>query len=376
VVVFSKGEQMSPDQIILLFAGFTAVMLAIYLIARRGGDNDETRILSETAEKMINAQAELAGRLSQLTENQATAQKLLDERLADVSRRVGESLEKTSQKAQTSMADLKERLAVIDTAQKNITELSSQVVGLQDILANKQARGAFGEIRLNDLVQNVLPSSAYETQATLSNGKRVDCLIRLPNPPGPISIDAKFPLESYHALHEAVDDAARKIAARRFGTDVMKHVRDIAEKYILPGETAETALMFLPSEAVYGEIHANFLDIVEKAFRARVVIVSPSTLWATLNTVRAVLKDVEMREQAGIIQKEVHILLEDVTRLDKRVSSLQKHFDLAEKDIREIQTSAGKITRRGEDIISKDLSESEALTEDSAASLLPPGSND
>ena len=156
----------------------------------------------------------------------------------------------------------------------------------------------------------------------------------------------------------------------------MKHVRDIAEKYILPGETAETALMFLPSEAVYGEIHANFLDIVEKAFRARVVIVSPSTLWATLNTVRAVLKDVEMREQAGIIQKEVHILLEDVTRLDKRVSSLQKHFDLAEKDIREIQTSAGKITRRGEDIISKDLSESEALTEDSAASLLPPRSND
>ena len=352
------------------------VVLVIYLIARHGGGNDEIRILSETTEKMINAQAELAGRLSQLTENQATAQKLLDERLADVSRRVGESLEKTSQKAQTSMANLKERLAVIDTAQKNITELSSQVVGLQDILANKQARGAFGEIRLNDLVQNVLPSSAYETQATLSNGKRVDCLIRLPNPPGPISIDAKFPLESYHALHEAGDDAARKIAARRFGTDVMKHVRDIAEKYILPGETAETALMFLPSEAVYGEIHANFLDIVEKAFRARVVIVSPSTLWATLNTVRAVLKDVEMREQAGIIQKEVHILLEDVTRLDKRVSSLQKHFDLAEKDIREIQTSAGKITRRGEDIISKDLSEPEALTEDSAVSLLPPRSND
>ena len=367
---------MSPDQIILLFAGFTMVVLVIYLIARHGGGNDEIRILSETTEKMINAQAELAGRLSQLTENQATAQKLLDERLADVSRRVGESLEKTSQKAQTSMADLKERLAVIDTAQKNITELSSQVVGLQDILANKQARGAFGEIRLNDLVQNVLPSSAYETQATLSNGKRVDCLIKLPNPPGPISIDAKFPLESYHALHEAMDDSARKIAARRFGTDVMKHVRDIAEKYILPGETAETALMFLPSEAVYGEIHANFLDIVEKAFRARVVIVSPSTLWATLNTVRAVLKDVEMREQAGVIQKEVHILLEDVTRLDKRVSSLQKHFDLAEKDIREIQTSAGKITRRGEDIISKDLSESEALTEDSAASLLPPRSND
>ena len=375
MAVFSKGEQVSPDQVILLFAAFTLVVLAIYVIARRGG-GEETSSLSETAEKLVTAQAELAGRISQLTENQAAAQKLLDERLADVTKRVGESLEKTSQKAQTSMTEMKERLAVIDAAQKNITELSSQVVGLQDILANKQARGAFGEIRLNDLVQNVLPSSAYETQATLSNGKRVDCLIRLPNPPGSISIDAKFPLESYHALHEAGDEATRKETARRFGTDVMKHVRDIAEKYILPGETAETALMFLPSEAVYGEIHANFPDIVEKSFRARVVIVSPSTLWATLNTVRAVLKDVEMREQAGAIQKEVHTLLEDIVRLDKRVNSLQKHFDLAEKDIREINTSTGKITRRGEVILSEDLSESEELTEDGAAALLPPRSND
>ncbi len=369
MAVFLKGEQVSPDQVILLFAAFTMVVLAIYVFARRGGGDEETRSLSETVERLV-------GRLDQLTENQAAAQKRQDELLADVTRRVGESLEKSSQKAQTSMTEMKERLAVIDAAQKNITELSSQVVGLQDILANKQARGAFGEIRLNDLVQNVLPSSAYETQATLSNGKRVDCLIRLPNPPGSISIDAKFPLESYHALHDAGDDEARKIAVRSFGTDVMKHVRDIAEKYILPGETAETALMFLPSEAVYGEIHANFPDIVEKSFRARVVIVSPSTLWATLNTVRAVLKDVEMREQAGAIQKEVHTLLEDIVRLDKRVNSLQKHFDLAEKDIREINTSTGKITRRGEVILSEDLSESESLAEDSTASLMPPRSND
>ena len=376
MAVFSKGEQVSPDQVILLFAGFTAVVLAIYLIARRRSGSEDTRSLSETAEKLINAQAELAGRLTQLTENQAAAQKLLDERLADVARRVGESLEKTSQKAQTSMAEMKERLAVIDAAQKNITKLSSQVDLLQGILANKQARGAFGEIRLNDLVKDVLPSSAYDIQATLSNGKRVDCLIKLPNPPGSISIDAKFPLESYHALREAGDDIARKKAVQRFGTDIKNHLRDIAEKYILPGETAETALMFLPSEAVYGEIHANFPDLVEMSFRARVLIVSPSTLWATLNTVRAVLKDVEMREQAGKIQKLIHILLEDVTRLDKRVGSLQKHFDLAEKDIREINTSTGKITRRGEDIISEDLPESKDLAGDGEASLLPPRSND
>ncbi len=367
---------MSPDQIILLFAAFTLVVLAIYVIARRGGSDEQNRSLSETAEKLVTAQAELAGRISQLTENQAAAQKLLDERLADVTRRVGESLEKSSQKAQTSMTEMKERLAVINAAQKNITELSGQVEGLQNILANKQTRGAFGEIRLNDLVKDALPPSAYDLQVTLSNGKRVDCLIQLPNPPGSISIDAKFPLESYRALREAGDDAARKIAARSFGTDIKNHLRDIAEKYILPGETAETALMFLPSEAVYGEIHANFPEIVEMSFRARVLIVSPSTLWATLNTVRAVLKDVEMREQAGAIQKEVHILLEDIVRLDKRVGSLRKHFDLAEKDICEINTSTGKITRRGEVILSEDLSESEELTEDSAAALLPPRSND
>ena len=367
---------MSPDQIILLFAAFTLVVLAIYVIARRGGSDEQNRSLSETAEKLVTAQAELAGRISQLTENQAAEQKLLDERLADVTRRVGESLEKSSQKAQTSMTEMKERLAVINAAQKNITELSGQVEGLQNILANKQTRGAFGEIRLNDLVKDALPPSAYDLQVTLSNGKRVDCLIQLPNPPGSISIDAKFPLESYRALREAGDDAARKIAARSFGTDIKNHLRDIAEKYILPGETAETALMFLPSEAVYGEIHANFPEIVEMSFRARVLIVSPSTLWATLNTVRAVLKDVEMREQAGAIQKEVHILLEDIVRLDKRVGSLRKHFDLAEKDICEINTSTGKITRRGEVILSEDLSESEELTEDSAAALLPPRSND
>ncbi|MBL4613831.1 MAG: DNA recombination protein RmuC, partial [Magnetovibrio sp.] len=242
------------------------------------------------------------------------------------------------------------RLAVIDAAQKNLSELTDQMVGLQDILSNKQARGAFGEIQLNDLVSDILPPSAYTFQATLSNGKRADCLLRLPNPPGSIVIDSKFPLESYLKMQNADTDEARKTARRAFGTDIMNHVRAIADKYIVPGETAESALMFLPSEAVYAELHASLPEVVEKSYRARVWIVSPTTLMATLNTVRAVLKDAHMREQAGVIRGEVLKLLDDVGRLDKRVSNLQSHFNQAQKDIGEIQTSSGKIARRAERI--------------------------
>ncbi len=324
--------------------------------------------------RLAATQAALNGRLTQMAESDAAAQaqlserlqaqeralsRFLEDRLTDFSRRLGETLEKTATQAQTSMTDLRERLAVIDAAQKNITELSAQVVSLQDILANKQARGEFGEIQLNDLVQGVLPPSAYGFQVTLSNGKRADCVIKLPNPPGSIVIDAKFPLESYRALREAKDEAARKDAARRFAADIMTHVRDIAEKYIIPGETAESALMFLPSEAVYAELHANFAEVVEKAHRARVYTVSPTTLWATLNTVRAVLKDVRMREQASVIQREVEVMMDDVARLDERVGKLQQHFNLAVEDVRKIRTSTEKVMKRGEKIRDVELEEPE-----------------
>ena len=304
---------------------------------------------------------ELAGRLSQLTEASAAAQvqlaerlqaqeralaRSLDERLGDVTKRVNEALDKASTQQRSTLDDLKERLVKIDVAQRNITELSSQVVGLQDILANKQARGAFGEIQLRDLVEAVLPPSAYAFQVTLTNNKRVDCLLHLPLPPGPICIDAKFPLESYRALIAARDEAATKEATRLFAADVLRHVRDIAEKYIIAGETAEAALMFLPSEAVYAELHARFPEVVEKSFRAHVFIVSPTTLWATLNTVRAVMKDVRIRGAAGHIQTEVHHLLDDVVRLDKRVYNLQRHFQTAETDMREIRITTEKITKR------------------------------
>jgi len=246
------------------------------------------------------------------------------------------------------------------------------VVGLQDILSNKQARGAFGEIQLQDIVTSALPPSAYAFQQTLSNGKRADCLIRLPNPPGDIVIDAKFPLESYRALIGAGDEAARKTARRRFAADVDKHVADIAERYIVPGETAESALMFLPSEAVYAELHASFTEVIERSHRARVWIVSPTTLMATLNTVRAVLKDVRMREQAGLIQKEVMTMMQDLGRLDDRVGKLESHFSMAEKDLRAIRISSDKIKGRGERIGEIEMGEdpgAEAETIDASAEI-------
>jgi DNA recombination protein RmuC len=340
----------------------TDPMLLLAIIAGLAGLGLGAVIAVLLARRERSASAELSGRLSQMAESQAAVQarlaeqfqaqeravtKALEERLADLSKRVGDRLQDSATRSHNTLAELRERLAVIDRAQKNITELSTQVVGLQEILNNKQARGSFGEIQLKDLVENILPPSAYAFQATLGNGKRADCLLKLPNPPGPIAIDSKFPLEGYEALRNAGDDAARLQARRRLSADLRTHVQAIAERYILPGETAESALMFLPSEAVYAELHANFREVVEESYRARVWIVSPTTLMATLNTVRAVLKDVQMREQAGVVQAEVTKLLEDIARLDERTGKLQRHFDQAADDLRLIRVSTEKITRRG-----------------------------
>jgi DNA recombination protein RmuC len=343
--------------IAVIAAGAGALIAFVMRPKSAQADNELSGRLSQMAETTAAQQTQLAERL-QAQERALT--KMLEERLTDLGKRVGDSLQQSSTKTGETMANLQERLAVIDAAQKKITELSTQVVGLQDILSNKQARGAFGEIQLQDLVQAALPPSAYAFQATLSNNRRADCLIQLPNPPGPIVIDAKFPLEGYRLLIAAEDDSSRVAARRRFAADVMTHVKHIAERYILPGETAESALMFLPSEAVYAELHANLGDIVEQSYGHRVWIVSPTTLMATLNTVRAVLKDVHMREQAGVIQKEVMTLLEDLGRLDHRVENLEKHFSLAEKDLREIRVSADKIERRGERIGELEFGEAEA----------------
>jgi DNA recombination protein RmuC len=272
-----------------------------------------------------------------------------------MSARMGNSLQEQTEKTHKNLSDLAARLAVIDAANTKIGELTGQVTQLHNILANKTDRGAFGEVQLENLVRNVLPPNAYEFQAQLSNGRRADCLLKLPNPPGDIIIDAKFPLESWHQMQNASDENARKSARKQLGMDILKHVKDIKERYIIAGETAESACMFLPSEAVYAELHANMLDVVEKSYDARVWIVSPTTMMATLNTVRAILKDARMREQTALIQKEIGMLVGDVTRLDKRVDNLGKHFDLAQKDVQEIKTSTGKISNRGRRIEDYDV---------------------
>jgi DNA recombination protein RmuC len=336
----------------------TLLVLATALMVRR----PRPELITAPLAQMV---AELQGRLAQMSQSQVATQaavterlqaqeriltRSLEERLAELGQRVGERLQEQTTQATKSLSDLRERLAVIDAAQKNIAELSSQVVGLQDILSNKQARGAFGEVQMQDLVQDALPPSAYNFQATLASGARADCLLLLPNPPGPIALDAKFPLESYRALREARDDAALTQARRQFSTALRTHVRAIAEKYIVPGETADSALMFLPSEAVYAELHSNFPALVEDSFRARVWIVSPTTLMATLTTVRAVLKDVHLREQAHIIQAELRRLLDDVVRLDERVAKLQRHFEQATEDVRQIRISTERVGKRAERI--------------------------
>ncbi|MFP4004385.1 MAG: DNA recombination protein RmuC, partial [Alphaproteobacteria bacterium] len=320
--------------------------------------------LEDAVGRVAAAQSELAGRLSALAEANATNQsnlvKSLEARFDSVRQHLGSSLNEQAQKTSETLTQLQSRLAVIDAAQKNITELSGQVVSLQEILSNKQARGAFGEIQMTDLVSQTLPPSAYSFQTSLSNGKRADCLIRLPNPPGAIAVDAKFPLESFHALRNAETDEQRITAERAFRAALLKHVSDIAERYIVPGETAESALMFLPSEAIYAELHARFTDVVEKSFRQRVWIVSPTTFMATLNTVRAVLKDAHMREQAGVIQQEILKMIEDVVRLEKRASNLQRHLGQTEEDVRQILVSTDKITRRAEKIEEVQLGEPDA----------------
>lgn len=367
--------------IIAVFFGFI-VLAFILLFAFRKKNNIS---LSEVADNILRTQAELAGRIAQMSENNLNQQskiteaineqkisvlKMVDEKLLQVTKNVGEGLQISTTKTTETLNDLRERLAKIDVAQQKISSLSEQVVSLQEVLSNKQARGAFGEIQLNDLVVSTLPPSAYQFQVTLSNQKRADCVLMLPNPPGMIVIDSKFPLESYQALRNAETERDKIEAARFFKASVVKHIKDVSDKYIIQGETAESALMFLPSESIYAELHANFVDVVETSYRSKVWIVSPTTLMATLNTVRAVLKDARMREQAGVIQKEVGNLIEDVARLDDRIENLSRHFDQAGRDIGEIKISSGKISKRIEKIEDVQLGDETKALGDNPAKLI------
>lgn len=333
------------------------------------GLGEQVRILGE-------GQQQLTGSLRIITEAQSTSQTklitVINERLAEVQNTMGESLQGSATKTARSLGELQQRLETIDKAQENIEKLSGNVLSLQDILSNKQTRGAFGEIQLEDIVSKALPPDSYAFQVTLSNGKRADCLLKLPNPPGSIVIDSKFPLEAYENLRNASNASEVTEAKRMMKTSVRAHIKAISEKYIIEGETADSAIMFLPSEAVYAELHANFPQVVREGFEAKVWIVSPTTCMATLNTMRAILKDARMREQAGAIRTELGLLFKDVERMSDRVMNLDRHFVMASKDIEEIKISAKRSGNRARKLDNFDFEE---ISIDSAVVPLPKTEN-
>lgn len=295
--------------------------------------------------------AELGRRVQQLTQ---TTDQHLKEINARVEKRLSEGFEKTTE----TFTDVIKRLSLIDAAQKKITELSSNIISLQDILNDKRSRGAFGEVQLSALIRNMIPEQHFSFQHTLINGKRADCILFLPEPTGCIVIDAKFPLERFRQLMDSnLSDSEKKQVEQQFRIDIKKHIQDIAEKYIVPGETSDGAVMFIPAESVFAEIHSHYPELVDAAHRAKVWMVSPTTMMAILTTARAVLKDAATRKQLHIIQKHLQLLSSDFERFQKRMDNLAKHIALAHTDVEEVHTSARKITQRFEQIENVELEE-------------------
>jgi DNA recombination protein RmuC len=341
---------LDPVLVLLGLLGFAALALLILVVIVAVHMSRRRREARESDAQL----AELKGRLQTLAEISVSRHgelaRAVNERLDRMTHRVGSDLTETARKTTDSIAKLHERLAVIDSAQKNLTDLSSNMVSLQEILANKQARGAFGQMRMEAIIQDGLPKGAYSFQATLSNGKRPDCVLHLPNTKAGVVIDAKFPLEGFEAFRVARATEEKKEAARRVRVDVGRHVDAMAERYFLPGETQDTAILFVPSEAIYADLAEHFSDLVQKAHRARIVICAPNMLMLAVQTMQAILKDVKMREQAHLIQREVTRLMEDMGRLHERVLDLQRHFGQANQDIEKILTSSERIASRGSKI--------------------------
>jgi DNA recombination protein RmuC len=351
------------------FAALTLLFLLIIATAvARSGKREAAIALMQAAradeleqrlDEMLRAQSESNGRVDAMAQalagRQAEMARAVNERLDSVTHRVGQSMEQSTRNTMDSLRVLHERLGIIDSAHKNLTDLTSQVTTLRDVLANKQARGAFGQARMEAIVQDGMPKGSYEFQYTLSTGKRPDCAVFLPDQ-RPLCIDAKFPLEAMTALHDARTDDEKKYASQRLRADVMKHVNDIAEKYVIAGETQDSALMFVPSESVYAEIHDGFDDVIQKAYRARVILVSPSLLMLAIQVMQQILRDARMRDAADQIRTEVLNLGDDLGRLRERVLKLQKHFSDVNEDVRQILISADKIEKRAGRIEELDFS--------------------
>lgn len=356
-----------PGPALVLLA---AVLIAVFglLSARRSQARQrEAAAMAELRfAELLKAQSEMQGRVAAMADvfgsKQSETNQAINARLDGLTQRIGQSISEQTRTTHENLRRLQERLAVIDNAQSNIQSLAKDVVGLQAILSNKQTRGAFGQSRMETIIADAMPPGAYQFQAQLSNGVRPDCTIRMPNGQPPLVVDAKFPLEAWNALSDGRSPEAAKLAAQQFRRDMETHIRDIAEKYLLAGETQDTAFLFVPSESIFASIHENFEAIVQRAHRARIVIVSPSLLMLSVQVLQALLKDQRMREQAHVIQGEVARLMDDLTRLDDRVRKLSGHFTAAQKDVDLILTSTEKLTRRGARIGDMEFEAASALS--------------
>ncbi len=350
--------------------GLLAALAVMSLIAlwRAGAARAREREIADERQEAIEARfaalaqssAELSGRIGGMSEwlgsRQADLARVVADRLDSVGARLGAGLESQAQTTGESLGKLNERLAVIDAAQSRLSEMTREVVSLKDILANKQSRGAFGQGRMEAIVRDGLPASAYDFQFTLSNRTRPDCIIRLPGDTRLLAVDAKFPLEGFTALRAARDDEARKAAQARVRADVGKHVKDIAERYLVPGETQDMALMFVPSEAIYSDLVEHFDDLAQKAHRARVVIVSPTLLMMAISVAQSILRDARMRDEAHAIQAEVGKLMKDVRLLVERAGKLDTHFRQAQDDLAGVGLASARVARHSERIEAMDFS--------------------
>ena len=325
---------------------------------------ERAREMDDKVAELTRIQAEMTGRMQTIAEvfgsRQSDFVRVIAERIDGLQHRVGQGLEATSRHQSENLSKLHERLAVIDAAQKNLSDLTGEIVGLKDVLSNKQTRGAYGQGRMEAIIRDGLPAGAYAFQATLSNRTRPDCLVRLPGDERGLVVDAKFPLEAFTLFREAKGDEARIRAAPRVRSDILVHVKDIAEKYLIPGETQDVALMFVPAESVYADLSEHFDDVVQRAHRARVVIVSPSLLALAIQVLQALVRDARIREEGRVIQVEVQKLLQDVGRLGERVAKLDAHFRQAQDDVSQIRVSTEKIVKRGERIEALDFEDAPA----------------
>lgn len=356
---------------VLVLLLLVMIVAAVARSSRRGGEfaaqqASRTDELEQRFSEMIRVQSEASGRVDAMAQllagRQVDLARSVNERLDAVTHRVGQSMEQSTRHTMDSLRVLHERLGIIDNAHRDLSELTTQVSTLRDVLANKQSRGAFGQARMEAIVQDGLPKGSYAFQYTLASGKRQDCVVFLPDA-RPLCIDAKFPLEAVTALHDAETEEEKRAAAQRLRSDVLRHVNDIAEKYLVVGETQDTALMFVPSESVYAEIHDGFDDVIQKAYRARVVLVSPSLLMLAIQVMQQIMKDARIRDAADQIRNEVIHLGDDLGRLRERVLKLQKHFGDVGEDIRQILISADKIEKRAARIEELDFSKQDAPVE-------------